>query len=114
MVQKHIVQLVDDIDESEAVETVVFSIDGASYEIDLSAEHAEQLRDALALYIAHARRVSGRGSASSSGGARRGAPTRIDREQTVAIREWARSNGHAVGHKGRIPGHIIDAYNASV
>jgi hypothetical protein len=113
MVQKHIVQLFDDIDESEAVETIVFSVDGASYEIDLSAEHAEQLRDALALYIAHGRRVSGRGS-DRSGSPRRSAPARIDREQTAAIREWARSNGHAVGHKGRIPGHIVEAYNASV
>ena len=61
MVAKHIVQLIDDIDASEAAETIVFAIDGATYEIDLSAEHAAQLRDALAVYVANARRAPSRG-----------------------------------------------------
>ncbi|TMR20990.1 Lsr2 dimerization domain-containing protein, partial [Actinomadura geliboluensis] len=36
MAQKVQVLLVDDLDGGEADETVAFSIDGASYEIDLS------------------------------------------------------------------------------
>lgn len=111
MVQKHIVQLIDDIDESEAAETIIFGVDGVTYEIDLSATHAAQLRDALATYVAHARRTSSRGGERSS--SRRPTPARVDREQIAAIREWARSNGHSVGSKGRIPAHIVDAYHSS-
>ena len=110
MVAKHIVQLIDDIDSSDAAETIVFSVDGAAYEIDLSAEHAAQLRDALALYIAHARRTTSRGG---HGPSRRGGSARVDREQIAAIREWARSNGHEIGSKGRIPRHIVDAYHSA-
>ena len=107
MAQRHIVQLIDDIDSSEAAETIVFGIDGVTYEIDLNTDHAAQLRDALAVYVAHARR-----SASRSGSSRRGSSARVDREQISAIREWARANGHSIGSKGRIPAHIIEAYNS--
>jgi hypothetical protein len=111
MVQKHIVQLEDDIDGGPAVETVTFALDGVNYEIDLSAKNAGKLRDNLAVYVAHGRR-------SSRPGVRAGAPrrsgrgTRADREQTQAIREWARKNGHKVGDKGRIPGYVMEAYEA--
>ncbi len=113
MAQKHIVQLIDDLDDSVAEETVTFGIDGATYEIDLSADNAARLRDALATYVANGRRV-GRASngARSTPTARRSRAARGDREQTQAIREWARSNGHKIGEKGRIPAHILDAYNA--
>jgi hypothetical protein len=108
MVQKHIVQLVDDIDGGTATETVSFGIDGANYEIDLSAKNAGKLRDAIATYVASARRARrGGGSARRSGGAARG-----DREQTQAIRAWARKNGHKIGEKGRIPATILEAYEA--
>ena len=53
------VTLVDDLDGSEASESVSFALDGASYEIDLSEDNAEKLRDALAGYVASARRVDG-------------------------------------------------------
>jgi hypothetical protein len=113
MAQKTIVQLIDDIDQGTAEETVSFGLDGASYEIDLSAKNAAKLRDALAVYVANARR-SGRGGGSSrpSSSSRRGRGSRGDREQTQAIREWARKNGHKVGEKGRIPASVLEAYHA--
>ena len=40
--------LVDDIDGSQASETVYFSLGGHPYEIDLSDENAAKLRDGLA------------------------------------------------------------------
>lgn len=110
MAQKHIVRLVDDLTGDDAAETVTFALDGSRYEIDLTADNAAQLRDTLAVYIASARR-SARSSARPLGAPRRG--TRADREQTAAIREWARNNGHQIGDKGRIPGHIIEAYHAT-
>ena len=54
------VVLADDLDGSEAEETVEFGLDGAFYEIDLSEDNAERLRDALAEYVEHARRSGGR------------------------------------------------------
>lgn len=109
MAQKHIVRLIDDLTGSEAAETVLFALDGARYEIDLSAENAAKLRETLSVYIASGRR-SARSSARA-GGPRRG--SRADREQTAAIREWARNNGFRIGDKGRIPSRVIEAYNAS-
>ena len=60
MAQKVVVSLVDDLDSSEADETVEFGLDGATYEIDLSDANAAALRDRLADYVAHARRSGGR------------------------------------------------------
>lgn len=110
MAQKHIVQLVDDINGVEADETVSFALDGARYEIDLSAENAAKLRETLAMYIDNARKAS-RTTMRPAGAPRRG--TRADREQTAAIRRWARNNGHSIGDKGRIPIHIVEAYHAN-
>jgi len=113
MAQKIQVLLVDDLDGGTATETVSFGLDGSGYEIDLSADNANKLREALAPYVGHARRAS-RGTtrpAPSGRPARGGA--RIDREQTQAIREWARKNGHKVSERGRIPGTIVEAYNSA-
>ncbi|HJQ44363.1 MAG TPA: Lsr2 family protein [Jatrophihabitantaceae bacterium] len=110
MAQKHIVQLIDDLDGGEATETVSFALDGTSYQIDLSKKNANKLRDALAIYVASGRRAS-RGPGRPPG-SRRGRGARSDREQTQAIREWARKNGHKVGEKGRIPASVLEAYNA--
>jgi hypothetical protein len=108
MAQKHIVQLIDDLDGVEAQETVSFSLDGTRYEIDLSEDNATRLRESLAVYIASARRSTRYGGASTG---RR--THRADREQTAAIREWARNNGHPIGDKGRIPSSVLDAYHAA-
>jgi hypothetical protein len=43
----------------------------------------------------------------------RGGSTRVDREQTQAIREWARNNGHKVSERGRIPASVLEAYNSA-
>ena len=53
------VRLVDDLDGGEAAESVAFSIDGKSYEIDLSEKHAAALRDAFAPFVGSARRGGG-------------------------------------------------------
>lgn len=119
MAQKTVVSLVDDLDESEADETVEFGLDGVVYEIDLSEAHATSLRDSLADYVAHARRTSGRRGIGRN--STRRAPTAtsstagsssVDREQNKAIREWARKNGHEVSERGRIPSAVSDAYHA--
>jgi hypothetical protein len=112
MAKKVTVTLVDDFDgDGPADETVEFSIDGVSYEIDLSAKNAKKLREDLKQWIEAGRRVGGR-RRGRSGGSGRGRAS-IDREQSAAIREWARRSGHKVSTRGRIPAEIIEAFHAA-
>jgi hypothetical protein len=112
MAQIREVRLVDDLDGEQADETVEFGIDGRNYEIDLSKENAGKLRDALADFVASARRAGGvagrRRSAVAAAPVRR--PS-IDREQNQAIREWARKRGMKVSDRGRIPAEVLEAYH---
>ena len=115
MAQKVHVTLVDDLDQSDASETVTFGLDGTTYEIDLSDRNANSLRDSLASFIGVARRVSGGGGGRAnrgrrSGGGRNGAGADSD---TSKIREWARSKGLEVSDRGRIRSEIRDQYYAA-
>jgi len=104
------VRLIDDLDGKDADETVEFGFDGKSYAIDLSSANAGRLRDALASYVAVARKVAGRRSVAATTApiARRPA---IDREQNQAIREWARKRDMKVSDRGRIPANVLEAYH---
>ncbi|AUS78552.1 Lsr2 family protein [Actinoalloteichus sp. AHMU CJ021] len=113
MAQKVTVTLVDDLDGSEAEETVDFALDGVAYQIDLSSNNASQLRDALASYVQGARRSGGRrrSAGRAPAGRSNGSTTTADREQNQAIREWARKRGMEVSDRGRIPAEVLEAYN---
>ncbi|MBD8870857.1 histone-like nucleoid-structuring protein Lsr2 [Nocardioides donggukensis] len=115
MAQRVHVVLVDDIDGSDAEETVTFGLDGSTYEIDLNAAHASQLREALAAYVGHARRVSGRRtSRRSSAPARSGSPSGSGSGPSAAeIRGWARENGLEVPERGRVSAEVRQAYDAA-
>jgi hypothetical protein len=106
--QKVETRLVDDLDGSEAVEKVSFAFEGRDYEIDLSRENAARLRDGLAEFVAAGRRTGGSGRRSVT--PRTGQRTTYDREQALAVREWARANGFEVSERGRIPRVVIEAY----
>jgi hypothetical protein len=109
MAQRVQVILEDDIDGGTAVETVSFGIDGNSYEIDLSKKNAAKLRDALAPYVGSGRRAGRTPTGGRRGNAR--STARSDRERIQAIREWARTTGHPVSDRGRIPASIVEAYD---
>ncbi|GAA4836653.1 histone-like nucleoid-structuring protein Lsr2 [Saccharopolyspora rosea] len=114
MAQKVTVTLVDDLDGGQADETVEFGLDGVSYQIDLSADNAAELREALANYVSNARRAGGRKKPGPRPGAARsggGSSTSADREQNQAIREWARKRGLKVSDRGRIPADIVEQYH---
>jgi hypothetical protein len=108
MARQTTVTLVDDLDGSEAEEQVEFSVDGRSYEIDLSSVNASRLRDALAPFVSAARRTGARRAAAA-------APARAssDRAQNQAIREWAIAQGMKVSERGRIPTNVLTAYHSA-
>jgi len=106
MARRIIEQLIDDIDGSEATETVTFSLDTNSYQIDLSEANAARLRDVLAPYIAHAtpqRQARGARRASTSGSG-------VD---SATVRQWARGQGIEVNERGRIPKALVEQYHAA-
>ncbi len=85
MAQKVNIVLVDDLDGSEATETVTFGLDGTTYEIDLNDKNAAKLRDALAGYVGHGRKV---GAAPRRG--RKSAAAATGGPSAREIRDWAR------------------------
>jgi Lsr2 len=113
MAQDVTVVLVDDIDQSEAAETVRFGVDGTAYEIDLSARHASELRSTISRYIKVARRIQ-----PAPARARQQPPSRprtqMDREQSRRIRSWAMERGLLASPRGRIPQHVADEYEATM
>jgi len=118
MAQQVNVKFVDDLDGSDAAATVSFGLDGRVYEIDLSDDNAARLRDSLASFIAAARKSGGSTTTGSrreqkmtvSSGPR---PQTLDREQTAAIRAWARQNGHQISNRGRISKTVVEAFQAA-
>ena len=114
MAQRVNVVLVDDIDGNDAVETVTFALDGVEYEIDLSEENANKLREQLGLYIGHARRTGGRrrsgGGQNESRSSRGRGSSSSDGPSASEIREWARANGHEVPDRGRVSSEVREAY----
>lgn len=126
MAQKVVVELVDDLDgtTSDNISTVTFGLDGAGYEIDLTADNAERLHDALADFVAAARRTGGRRATSRRKRTKEATATTAttvtalpsstsNREQTRAIRYWAQKNGYELGDRGRIPTNIVEAFDAA-
>jgi hypothetical protein len=123
MAQKTIVTLVDDLtgEEAEDISTVEFALDGVTYEIDLDDKNSASLRDALADYVAAARRTGGRRATGTtrrrSGGAGTGTPRATspggyDRETSKQIREWAKTQGFEVSDRGRVPNNVVEAWEA--
>ena len=106
MSKKTIVTLVDDLDGTDAAETITFAFDGAAYEIDLSADNAAAMRAALEPYVKAARRTSsgrrGGRSSSSAGGV-----------TPKEIRAWAAEHGIDVPARGRIPAGVHEQFVAA-
>jgi hypothetical protein len=111
--QKVQVILVDDMDGGSADETVSFSLDGVSYEIDLSAKNAEKLRGAFSGYVGSARKAGRSPARNGRGSARAAGSAAADREQNQAIRAWAKKKGLKVSERGRIPAEIVEKYHSA-
>lgn len=103
MVKRIVETYVDDLDNNlSADETVSFALDGVERVIDLNEENAEQLRRALAPFVAASRRVGGRKT--------RNATTTSSPADTRKAREWAKAQGIKVSDRGRIPQSVVEQY----
>jgi hypothetical protein len=111
--KKTLILLTDDIDGSEATESVEFGIDGFLYNIDLSAARAGELRDRLTAYREFGTSL-GRYHARSVGPvAVKRASSRGDKERNLDIRRWAEENSLPVKARGKISDAVIAEYDAA-
>ena len=108
MARQTIEIMTDDLDGSDAAETVAFGLDGVEYEIDLSKRNAAALRKSLAKHVKAARRIGGRkrrGATSVASGS--------NRDYDIAeLRAWAKRKRIKVPARGRIPREIVERYKA--
>ena len=105
--KRTIVELLDDFDGTPGATTVDFSFEGVQYEIELSDEHLDEMRDYFQPYINAGRRKNGGRGRASTPRKRKAKP------DNAAIREWARSAGVEVSKTGRIPKSVIAQYEAA-
>lgn len=99
--------ITDDLTKEEITEddaqNITFSYNGRNFEIDLSSKNAEKLDKLIGPYIDAAREVRSGNTPKKSSSPKR---------DLSAIREWAGKNGHG-SHPRRIPGSVIEAYDAA-
>lgn len=122
MAQRTQVLLTCDVHEgdAEAAETVVFTVEGQSYECELCEAHLNEFREAMEIWSSHSRPV-GRGRAATGarlvrGGRARGAGSTAGSSggpSAAEIRDWARSQGMEVSARGRVPADLHAAYAAA-
>jgi hypothetical protein len=101
--------LLDDLTGEEGAETVAYSLDGVSYEVDLSQDNADAFRSLFTKYLEVSRVVAGRASTTRTASSSSTADPEIQK-----IRAWANSNGYEVGDRGRIPAQVKEAYEAAM
>jgi hypothetical protein len=113
MAKQTVITLTDDIDGGEAAETVEFGIDGYLYNIDLSSEHAEELRDRLTAYQEFGTRLGRYTTRTLAPSTARRAPNRGDKQRNIDIRRWAAENGLPIKDRGKISEAVIAKYDAA-
>lgn len=109
MAQVTNVKLLDDLDGSRAAETVAFGVDGALYEIDLSAKNAKALRKVLSTFVEAGRQRKATPPAP---------PTTRPRSKpagpdAAVIRQWAHENDVPVSVRGRVSAEVRAKYMAA-
>jgi hypothetical protein len=99
-----ITTLVDDFTgkPGDDVETIKYNYNGQRYEVDLSKESQAKFITALAPFVKVSRELAAVGTSSDS--------------KNAKVREWAKTVPAYAGQvkdKGRIPDHIVTAYDAA-
>ncbi len=103
--------LEDDLDGGKADETVQFGLDGVEYEVDLSTENYDKLRDTLAPWVAVARRTGGRRKRTGGAAPKAAGSDGASGSSTSDIRAWAGENGYEVSSRGRVSSEVREAYD---
>jgi hypothetical protein len=105
------ITVVDDIDGTEPAETVSFALEGVSYTIDLAEKQRTKLRSIMQPFLDHATRVGHAHSApkKSKSKSHSGGPDL----HLNAVRDWANKNGYTVSYRGKVPQHVMDAFDAA-
>ena len=104
-------ELFDDLDETlDADTTATFSLQGESYEIDLSNQNFQKLKTALEPFIKAGRKLNRSAPSPRIGGGAKKQRTTA-KPELDAIRFWAGRNGYTVSDKGRIPVDVQAAYD---
>lgn len=107
MATRVITTLTDDLNGSEADETIRFSLDGKDYEIDLTHENAEAMRESIRPYKEAARRAAGQRTPAPATKRTIIGPAPAD------VRRWAKSQGLKVSAYGRVSDDLISQYKAA-
>lgn len=111
MAKKVVVQSVCDLCQSlEAAGTFRFGWDLGNYEIDLCAEHADELVEFMERLVPASRRL---GSRPKSVEVPLAPPRARDQVSTVEVRKWAKKNNIEVSERGRIPDELFEQYLAA-
>jgi Lsr2 len=109
MATRTVIELIDDMDGSEATETVRFALDGSAYEIDLAGQNADELRGVLARFVDAGRKAAG-SNTKPAPAVRRLSPA----ADAKAVRAWAAENGIEINSRGRVRDEVVQRYLASV
>lgn len=107
------IELICDLSGDPADETVEFGLAGKVYEVDLTKQHADALKEILEDYVRVARPAS---KSSAVVRTQRSTTATGDvgerRERLAKIRSWASENGIAIAERGRISQKVMEAYRA--
>ncbi|MEE3755253.1 histone-like nucleoid-structuring protein Lsr2 [Mycobacterium intracellulare] len=128
---------VDDYDgsplEPDAIDMVEFSYRGKPYTLELNAKNGAQFDNDIQKWVDAAEKAAANAgpavprkprSATKRSAAKPSKAPRarrrkasasttatVGREQSRAIREWAKANGVQVPARGRVPAAVVEAYN---
>ena len=118
MAQRHVVQLVDDLDGSEAVKTVDFVVNDNHYEVDLSETNLVAFERTISRYLKVARSDDATAQrrwasiATQPGPAAPPEPEPVFDGSAQDMRLWAQRKHMVVRPRARIPREIEHAYLA--
>ena len=128
MSREVIIRIRDDIDGSDADETIVFSVRGQTYEVDLSAANVELFDKSLAEWLKVARKADPpkrrKKAAAKSVTAQEPVPlvpplhnaavdpagNRLTPAQRAEVRAWGIANGYPQRTTGRITREVLNAW----
>jgi hypothetical protein len=116
MAKETIIRLTDDLDGTEASETIKFGFEGRNYEIDLSDKNIAAFRKAMEKYVERARHATSSAPTNTGGRGRAGRSrtSSYDPEEGRAARQWAAEHGiEGLPVRGRTPAAIIEQWRAA-